>query len=76
MRKFTALGFLILLITFGNKSMAQTDAIQNDITIEDKLVEVTAICIDAIEALQFIMSLLLLIFHSLIFLKNSINNNC
>ncbi len=49
MKRLTLLGFLILLITFSNKSMAQTDAIQNDITIEDKLVEVTAICIDAIE---------------------------
>lgn len=50
MKKIIALGFLILLITFSNKSMAQADAIQNNITIEDKLVEVTAICIDAIEA--------------------------
>lgn len=50
MKKIIALGFLILLITFGNKSMAQADAIQNNITIKDKLVEVTAICIDAIEA--------------------------
>mgnify|MGYP001186463952 CR=1 FL=1 len=50
MKRLTLLGFLILFIALSNKSIAQSDAIQNDITIEDKLVEVTAICIDAIEA--------------------------
>ncbi len=33
-----------------NFSYAQTDAVENKITTEDKLVEVTAICLDAIEA--------------------------
>lgn len=50
MKRVTLLGVLALLITLSNKSIAQTDAIQNNITTEDKLVEVTAICLDAIEA--------------------------
>lgn len=50
MKRITLLGVLILLIILSNKSIAQTDAIQNNITTEDKLVEVTAICMDAIEA--------------------------
>lgn len=50
MRRVTLLGVLILFITLSNKSIAQTDAVQNNITTEDKLVEVTAICLDAIEA--------------------------
>ena len=48
MKKLYLLGLLALITS--STTFGQTDAIQNKITTEDKLVEVTAICLDAIEA--------------------------
>lgn len=47
MKKLYLLGSLALLT--ANFSFSQTDAVERNVTIEDKLFEVTAICMDAVE---------------------------